>query len=796
MATPPSSSPPDAAMRTAAPPPPAVSSYLSLSGAQRASQAGLPALVGVLQALATGYDPAPEQRRKLIAAALASASSLSDDPASSPLLVPLCTTLKFLGRSPAGSEELRRQNGLRTLVRLGGLERVAVLPKPPRSPSPDAAEEDDDDEARAAEKALARTEKDPLAASEAEALRCLCNTLTLHPSAREVFPDVLLADDKRAALKGMVRILGCSGGGFLGGRLLFLVTSKASEVVSELAHAGECVETMEQFAKRYLAIYNSPSHRSSLFAGPPTSTMDDVLREHLKLAYNLMLQYSRQPANVPEGFLKPGSAAAEENGGKKKRFWRSREKSGGNTTSSPDSGAEDGPGAESPSPTVPSSPSSIPRSKSPLSFAKRAVDAVKHRSSSTLSSPAAEKGSPTPASGSPYASGSTSGGQEGTSPDALSLTALHLFLPLFQPYLSLAVTLPLLPSPTSPAAPAPSFKDPSPVVRSALATLLNFPIELEELSGWSTSWLQYVPPRLAPDGSVLKGGGIGSLGERLLDLLSGVCEAYFPADRVPENLKILTQRDREGKGKKLEAPCAPDEWIPTGEGEATKIEEILGPIMLLLRKLSMLGEAQFHFRERLLPPTLDRSLPLDRHTSLSGHLVRLLNSILLPNTAYGVGEFLYNLADRDPLTLVRGIGYGNASGFLQNRGELIPPPAGEEASEQGGAADGTKPRVLNPITGAYEQEDDPDFVPMSEEEKEREAERLYTLFERMARTGVISTENPVDKARAEGRFEETSEAREKELERLRKEDDELEEEVERDMKEWKERRKKAAEAAE
>ncbi|GAA5826397.1 hypothetical protein JCM11251_002350 [Rhodosporidiobolus azoricus] len=780
------------------PPPQPVSAYLNLAPAQRDAQAGLPALIGVLQALATGYDPAPEQRRKLIAATLASAASLVDDPAPSPLLVPLCTTLKFVGRNPAGSEELGRQNGLRTLVKLGGLERVAELAKPSRSLSSDEDEEDDD-EAKSAEKALAQAEKDPLSGAEAEALRCLCNTLTLHPSARDVFPYVLLADEKRAALKGMVRILACNGAGFLGGRLLFLVTSKASDVVGELAHAGECVETMEQFAKRYLAIYNSPTHRAVLFSGPATTTMDDILREHLKLAYNLMLQYSRQPANVPEAFLKPETAAADETGARKKRFWRSREKSGGSATSSPETnpaGEEATPNTTSTEttspPPVPSPPSSAPRSKSPLSFAKRAVDAVKHRSngvSSTAGSPSTDKGTPTLGGSSPYAAGSTpSQGQEGTSPDALSLTASHLFLPLFQPYLSLAVTLPLLPSPT-PTSPTPSsFKDPSPVVRSALATLLNFPVELEELSGWATSWLQYVPSRLTEDGSVLRGGGIGSLGERLLELLEGVCDAYFPVDRIPENPKVLTQRDREGKGKKLVPPVAPDEWIPAGEGEANKIEEILGPVMLLLRKLSMLGEAQIHFRERLLPPNLDRSLPLERHPSLAGHLVRLLNSILLPNTAYGVGEFLYNLADRDPATLVRGIGYGNASGFLQNRGELIPPPAGEEGQPGGG-----QQRVINPITGAYEQPEDPDHVPMTEDEKEREAEKLYTLFDRMSRTGVMNVENPVDKARAEGRFEETSEQREAELERLKKEEDELEEEVERDMKEWKERRKRAAE---
>jgi hypothetical protein len=78
---------------------------------------------------------------------------------------------------------------------------------------------------------------------------------------------------------------------------------------------------------------------------------------------------------------------------------------------------------------------------------------------------------------------------------------------------------------------------------------------------------------------------------------------------------------------------------------------------------------------------------------------------------------------------------------------------------------------------------------MTEEEKDREAEKLYTLFDRMERTGVMSTENPVNKARQEGRFEETTEEREAELERLQREDEEVERAVEKDMAAWRARKK-------
>lgn len=599
-------------------------------------------------ACAQGFDPAPEQRRKLVAAVLPAASIALERNAPSPHLLQLCTLLKLLGRSPAGTEELTRPDGLGALLRLGGLARAAELATPTEGPAAaaaaeDAADAEDDDEgdaAQAAEQALASLEADPLSPAEQESLRCLANTLTLHPSAREHFPGVLLADERRRSLRGLVRLVGCSGAGFLAGRLLFLLTSRPSELVGELALEGECVVALQQvrslrlsrtvrtpadratlqFADRYLAIYRSEAHRSLLTtpSAPGTPSLDDILREHLKLAYNLMLQYSRAPPVLPEGFGKPHDAeaspavAAAVGSSGKKRFWRSREKSGASSTgSSPELGAAEGAAEEG----TGSAAAATPRGKSPLAFARKVVGAVKGSPSSSPagspSLPASKELGPAPAStatGAPPAAPAEA--SEGSSPDSLSLTAAQLFLPLFHPYLTLAVTLPLLspaaasPLGSAPAA-APSFEDPSPVVRAALNTLLNFPVELEELSGWSTSWLQYVPPRLSPeDGTVLRGGGIGSLGERLLDLLRGVCDAYFPPDRAPLKPKTYTQRDRERGRSGLEPPCAPDEWIPTGEGKAGKVEEILGPVMLLLRKLSMLGEAQFVFRNVLYPPGL------------------------------------------------------------------------------------------------------------------------------------------------------------------------------------------------
>lgn len=79
---------------------------------------------------------------------------------------------------------------------------------------------------------------------------------------------------------------------------------------------------------------------------------------------------------------------------------------------------------------------------------------------------------------------------------------------------------------------------------------------------------------------------------------------------------------------------------------------------------------------------------------------------------------------------------------------------------------------------------------MTEEEKLFEAEKLYALFDRMAKTGVMEVENPIEKGKKEGRFEETTEEREAEIRALEEEEERDEKEAEEEMRKWKERAKK------
>ena len=98
-------------------------------------------------------------------------------------------------------------------------------------------------------------------------------------------------------------------------------------------------------------------------------------------------------------------------------------------------------------------------------------------------------------------------------------------------------------------------------------------------------------------------------------------------------------------------------------------------------------------------------------------------------------------------TLASYVGYGNVAGFLFNKGIMSAPPA----SGHGPPATTPDGTPINPITGVAQKQEDPE-PQMTEEEKEREAEKLFVLFDRLERSGALPpTQNPIRKAIAEGK---------------------------------------------
>lgn len=132
----------------------------------------------------------------------------------------------------------------------------------------------------------------------------------------------------------------------------------------------------------------------------------------------------------------------------------------------------------------------------------------------------------------------------------------------------------------------------------------------------------------------------------------------------------------------------------------------------------------------LLPEQDDRSQPIGKSDTLSSRLLRLYTGPY-PTLKQLIKDLMLNMSDNDPENLTNNIGFGFASGMLMSNNVEIPQTAREAFSTRG---DDQGP-AINPITGQRLDAEPVDTgPPMSQAEKEREAERLFVLFERYTPT--------------------------------------------------------------
>ncbi len=93
-----------------------------------------------------------------------------------------------------------------------------------------------------------------------------------------------------------------------------------------------------------------------------------------------------------------------------------------------------------------------------------------------------------------------------------------------------------------------------------------------------------------------------------------------------------------------------------------------------------------------------------------------------------VGNLL-NVGDQ----IVRYFGYGNTAGYMFTNGLF----GGNVPSKADTQNESTIGDDIDPITG-YKKEEKPDpWAGMSDDDKEKEAERLFVLFDRLQKNGII-----------------------------------------------------------
>ncbi len=139
-------------------------------------------------------------------------------------------------------------------------------------------------------------------------------------------------------------------------------------------------------------------------------------------------------------------------------------------------------------------------------------------------------------------------------------------------------------------------------------------------------------------------------------------------------------------------------------------------------------------RTTLLPTEDDRKTVLGKTGTLPSRLLRNWTNPLAPQFRSAISHLYFDMSGRDAGRFIENVGYGYASGFLFENNIAVPAGAVEGSAKEGGkaAASGSgSRRPVNPITGQFLDEEKFEELPeMTMEEKEREAERLFVLFER------------------------------------------------------------------
>ena len=178
-----------------------------------------------------------------------------------------------------------------------------------------------------------------------------------------------------------------------------------------------------------------------------------------------------------------------------------------------------------------------------------------------------------------------------------------------------------------------------------------------------------------------------------------------------------------------------------------QLEQLAVPLVSLIRTIYNCApeSVKGHMRTAILPSNEERVRPLGTSDTMSAFLLRLSTSPVAPSLRETVSNLLFELSDRDATSFVRNVGYGFASGFLLTHDLPVPEnameawstdvgeAAGEQSADPGERVTNVDGVEINPVTGQRRDMEANESLPdMTEEEKEREAERLFVLFERSA----------------------------------------------------------------
>ncbi|KAJ1918833.1 hypothetical protein H4219_002372 [Mycoemilia scoparia] len=215
-----------------------------------------------------------------------------------------------------------------------------------------------------------------------------------------------------------------------------------------------------------------------------------------------------------------------------------------------------------------------------------------------------------------------------------------------------------------------------------------------------------------------------------------------------------------GLVKAIAMPIKFNEKYKTMELEKDKQTKFMPVFLILAHWVSESEET----RKYLLPKLLgnddgDKNILPENSKSLCGQLLRIIRSPLPSEFSNAVSDLVFCLCEQDPKIMINRFGYGNVAGYFVRRHIAIDSTFLQEASGKNASKSkhGPAQPTINPFTGrpfvAEKSTSANDDLPdMTEEEKEREAERLFVLFDRLNRTGIIKVKNPIEEAYKSGKM--------------------------------------------
>ncbi|XP_045077591.1 synembryn-A-like isoform X2 [Coregonus clupeaformis] len=203
----------------------------------------------------------------------------------------------------------------------------------------------------------------------------------------------------------------------------------------------------------------------------------------------------------------------------------------------------------------------------------------------------------------------------------------------------------------------------------------------------------------------------------------------------------LTESSQEWEGVNMDTVHTLLTFMERRLDRGQKLKEKLTPVLnLLTESCRAHRETRHYLRQQILPPLRDVVLRPEQGATVRGRLVRLMTHVDT-DIKHCAAELLFVLCKENVSRFVKYTGYGNAAGLLAARGMLSGGQVTHAQYSSDSDSDTEEYREakgrINPVTGRVEKEQPDPMEGMTEQEKEQEAQRLISLFNRLSRDKII-----------------------------------------------------------